>query len=129
VKLFNLAQRLRDPLALWLVLRDPRTPPRVRVLIVGVVVLMCVYIISPIDILPDYIPLAGWLDDVLLVPLGFYLMQRVVPRPLLEEKRNTLASGTSKVVWKTGLIVLGVLTLWLALMATGGFFLYRAIVG
>ena len=64
----------RDVVALWFALRDPRTPRAARVLgwlIVG-------YALSPIDLIPDFIPVLGYLDDLVLLPLGIALVLRMI---------------------------------------------------
>src|SRR5512139_812634 len=69
--------------ALYLAYRDPRTPWYAR-LLAGIVV---AYAFSPIDLIPDFIPVLGYLDDLLLVPLGVMLALRMVPRDVLDECR------------------------------------------
>jgi uncharacterized membrane protein YkvA (DUF1232 family) len=79
---------LRDETyALWLASRDPRTPWYAKAM-VGVVV---AYAVSPIDLIPDFIPVLGQLDDMLLLPLGIALAIGMVPRAVLEEKRAEAA--------------------------------------
>ena len=73
----------RDVVALWLAARDPRTPLAAK-LLAGVV---AAYALSPIDLIPDFIPVVGYLDDLLLVPAGIWLVVRLIPAELLEEFR------------------------------------------
>ena len=80
------ARRLkRDVVALWLAARDPRTPLAAK-LLAGVV---AAYALSPIDLIPDFIPVLGYLDDLLLVPAGIWLAVRLIPAELLDEFRAT----------------------------------------
>ena len=72
-----------ETLALYLVARDPRVPWYARLFIAGVVA----YALSPIDLIPDFIPVLGYLDDLILVPLGLALAVRMVPSDVLEECR------------------------------------------
>ncbi|MBK6636780.1 MAG: DUF1232 domain-containing protein [Rhodocyclaceae bacterium] len=72
-----------ESLALLLAARDPRTPLLAKLLIVVVVA----YALSPIDLIPDFIPVLGYLDDLLLVPLGLMLAIRLVPPEVLSECR------------------------------------------
>jgi uncharacterized membrane protein YkvA (DUF1232 family) len=72
-----------ETLALYLVARDPRVPWYARLFIAGVVA----YALSPIDLIPDFIPVLGYLDDLILVPLGLMLAVRMVPSDVLEECR------------------------------------------
>lgn len=73
----------RDIIALWLAARDRRTPWRAKA-VAGAV---AAYALSPIDLIPDFIPVLGYLDDLLIVPLGIALAVRLVPAPLMAEFR------------------------------------------
>lgn len=73
--------------ALWLACRDPRVPRLPKLVAAGVVA----YALSPIDLIPDFIPVIGYLDDLLLVPLGLALAVRLIPRDILAEHRATAA--------------------------------------
>lgn len=78
--------------ALWYALRDPRVGWTARVL--GAVVLA--YALSPIDLIPDFIPVIGYLDDLVLVPLGIWLVLKLVPEGVLEEHRAAVSRGAAK---------------------------------
>ncbi len=78
----------RDVVALWIAARDPRTPPTAK-LVAGTV---AAYALSPIDLIPDVIPLLGQLDDLLIVPLGIMLALRLIPAPLMQEFREAALS-------------------------------------
>jgi uncharacterized membrane protein YkvA (DUF1232 family) len=69
--------------ALNLVYQDPRVPLFARLFALGVVA----YALSPIDLVPDFVPVLGYLDDLVLIPLGISLAIRMIPRPVLEECR------------------------------------------
>ncbi|TFF27502.1 DUF1232 domain-containing protein [Jiella endophytica] len=73
----------RDAAALWLAARDPRTPILAK-LVAGAV---ASYALSPIDLIPDFIPILGLLDDLLIVPLGILLAIRLIPPALWTEFR------------------------------------------
>ena len=73
----------RDVIALWLAARDPRTPWIAR----AVAALVAAYALSPIDLIPDFIPILGYLDDALLLPLGILLVIRLIPPKLMAEFR------------------------------------------
>jgi uncharacterized membrane protein YkvA (DUF1232 family) len=77
----NIAKR--DVVALWIAARDPRTPRSAK-LVAGVT---AAYALSPIDLIPDFIPVVGYLDDLVLVPLGIWLAVRMVPVALMVEFR------------------------------------------
>ncbi len=73
----------RDVVAVYLAARDRRTPWAVRVLAVAV----AAYALSPIDLVPDFIPVLGYLDDLLIVPLGLMLVLRLLPPQVLADAR------------------------------------------
>jgi uncharacterized membrane protein YkvA (DUF1232 family) len=73
----------RDVVALWLAARDARTPLAAKV----VAGLVAAYALSPIDLIPDFIPVIGYLDDLLIVPAGIWLALRLIPPDLMAELR------------------------------------------
>jgi uncharacterized membrane protein YkvA (DUF1232 family) len=82
------ARRLkRDVHAVYLAARDPRTPWYAR----AAAILVAAYALSPIDLIPDFIPILGYLDDLLIVPLGILLVVRLIPADVLEEHRMSVA--------------------------------------
>jgi len=111
----------RDALTLWFACRDPRTPP-VKLLCAGVVA----YAFSPIDLIPDFIPVLGYLDDALLLPALIWLAIRLLPEPVVQESRARaeawIREQGSRPRSRLGaaLIVL----LWLA-VAAGAWFWWR----
>ena len=87
-KLKGWALRLkRDLLALWLAARDPRTPVQAKI-VAGAT---AAYAFSPIDLIPDFIPVLGLLDDLLIVPAGIWLARRMIPEVLMAEMRARAA--------------------------------------
>lgn len=98
---------------LYLAYRDPRTPWYARAIALGVVA----YTLSPIDLIPDFIPLLGYLDDLIIVPLGVLLVIRLVPREVMAECQaraaGLQAAGAPQFRWM-GVVVVG---LWLAALA------------
>jgi len=78
----------RDAVAVYFAARDPRTPWMARVLAVAV----AAYALSPIDLIPDFIPVLGYLDDVLIVPLGLWLVIRFIPPDVLKASREKAAA-------------------------------------
>jgi uncharacterized membrane protein YkvA (DUF1232 family) len=84
-KLKEQASRLKRELhALWLAYSDPRTPWAARLLIVCVIA----YALSPIDLIPDPIPIIGHLDDLILLPLGIALAIRMIPDSIMADCRE-----------------------------------------
>jgi len=87
------AQRLKeDVVALWLAARDPRTPFAAKLAAAAV----AAYALSPIDLIPDFIPVLGQLDDLVIVPLGIWLAVRLVPAPLMAEFRAQAARQAAR---------------------------------
>jgi len=114
-KLRDWAQTLkRDTLALYLAARDPRTPFTAK-LLAG---LCAAYALSPIDLIPDFIPVIGYLDDLLILPLGIWLVLKIIPKELMQEFRTQAETMQSKPESRTAMVVIiliwGALALWLA---------------
>ena len=97
----------RDIVALWLAARDRRVPLGAK-LVAGAV---AAYALSPIDLIPDFIPVIGLLDDLVLVPAGIWLAVRLVPPALLAEFRQQ-AVVREKPISRTAAVVIALL--WLA---------------
>ena len=76
-------QLKRHTLTVYFAARDPRTPFLVRIL----AVLVAAYALSPIDLIPDFVPVVGYLDDLLLIPLGLALVVRLTPPEVIEAAR------------------------------------------
>ena len=70
--------------ALYLARKDPRVPLRARVL----TFLIIGYLISPLDLIPDFIPVLGYVDDFIIVPAGLSLVRRMIPKEVLDEYRQ-----------------------------------------
>jgi uncharacterized membrane protein YkvA (DUF1232 family) len=105
-----------DVLALWLAARDPRTPWYAK----AVAASIAAYALSPIDLIPDFIPVLGYLDELLIIPLGIALAIRLIPADLMIEFRReanqramrprSLAAATVIVaVW---LLAIGATAFW-----------------
>ncbi len=109
-KLKSRARLLKAELhALWLAHRDPRTPAAARWLILCVVV----YALSPIDLIPDVIPVIGYLDDLILLPLGIALALRMIPPEVMAEcrERARLEPFQFPEKWKTTAVIV-VILIW-----------------
>jgi uncharacterized membrane protein YkvA (DUF1232 family)/endonuclease YncB( thermonuclease family) len=94
-------------IALWKLFKHPQTPRGVRWLAVAVLA----YAVSPIDLIPDFIPVLGWLDDLVLIPLGLALVVRLVPKPLWEQvlrEAETDGRPLPRLVWGA----VGVVAVW-----------------
>jgi uncharacterized membrane protein YkvA (DUF1232 family) len=91
LKLKQRASRLKRELhALWLAYGDPRTPWAVRLLIVCIIA----YALSPINLIPDPIPIIGHLDDLILLPIGMALTIRMIPSPVMADCRKRARQTT-----------------------------------
>ena len=87
------ARRLKaDVLTVYFAARDPRCPLGTRLLALGV----AAYALSPIDLIPDFIPILGYLDDLLIVPLGLWLVLRWLPPQVLTDARDRAATLLAK---------------------------------
>jgi uncharacterized membrane protein YkvA (DUF1232 family) len=73
----------RDVIALWLAARDPRVPWYAKALSAAV----ASYALSPIDLIPDFIPVLGYLDDLLIVPFGIWAAVKLIPEPIMADLR------------------------------------------
>ena len=82
----------RDVLALWIAARDPRVPWYAKALAAAV----AAYALSPIDLIPDFIPVLGYLDDLVIVPLGILLVVALIPAALMAEFREQAATLAAK---------------------------------
>ena len=109
----------RDVVAIWLAGRDPRVPWPVKLL----ALLVAGYALSPIDLIPDFIPVLGYLDDVLLVPLGVLLVIRLLPPALLAEHRASAAAIIERPASKRGMAV--IIAIWLAAAALAAWLVWR----
>jgi uncharacterized membrane protein YkvA (DUF1232 family) len=105
----SLVHRIRiEAHAVWLAARDPRTPLPAKLL--GL--LIAAYALSPIDLIPDFIPVLGLVDDAILIPLGVWLFERLVPREVLTEHRATAEAAAERPVSRWGILI--VVAIWAA---------------
>jgi uncharacterized membrane protein YkvA (DUF1232 family) len=117
------AQRLKtETIALYWVARHPATPWYAKVL----VFLVVAYAVSPIDLIPDFIPVLGLLDDLLLLPLGIALALKLVPPAVMQECRARAAENRSgsEAAGRVGAAL--VVSAWLLIAAIAGIWLLGA---
>jgi membrane protein DedA with SNARE-associated domain/uncharacterized membrane protein YkvA (DUF1232 family) len=101
----------RDVYAIYLAARDPRVPWYAK----AAALLVALYAVSPIDLIPDFLPVLGHLDDVILVPLGVLLAARLIPAELLEEHRRAAAAMAEKPTdWRVGALFIAIWAIALA---------------
>jgi uncharacterized membrane protein YkvA (DUF1232 family) len=124
--LSDLRQRARDlkteTIALYLAARHPGTPWYAKLLVAGI----AAYALSPIDLIPDFIPVLGYLDELILIPLGVVLAVRMIPRPILEECRARAQeiSARGRPVSRIAGVV--IVALWIGLGALCAAWVYSA---
>jgi uncharacterized membrane protein YkvA (DUF1232 family) len=106
--------------ALYLACRDPRVPWYARLAAICVVA----YAFSPVDLIPDFVPVLGYLDDLILVPLGIILVRRMVPDEVLEDCRlrasDALVAGRPT-NWVAATVIIAI---WIALAAWVALFVW-----
>jgi uncharacterized membrane protein YkvA (DUF1232 family) len=113
----------RDAHALFLAARDPRVPWYAKALAITV----AAYALSPIDLIPDFVPVVGYLDDLLIVPAGIALVVRLIPPPIMAEHRALAMAAEDRPVSRAAAAV--IVGLWaLALAATAWMIRYAIVV-
>jgi uncharacterized membrane protein YkvA (DUF1232 family) len=114
-------QLKRETYVLFLAYKHPDTPWYAKVFAAVVVA----YAFSPIDLIPDFIPVIGYLDDLILVPLGIALALKMIPAEVLAEARNqadqAFVDGKPR-NWVAGAIII---LIWLVVLALGVFWTVR----
>ena len=113
----------RDVLAVWLAARDPRTPWYARALALAV----AAYALSPIDLIPDVIPVLGYLDDLILVPLGILAVVALVPKGVMAECRVRAEAAAARPVSRAGAAF--VVAVWVLLALAAGWAAWRYLAG
>ena len=101
-KLKGWAKKIKlDVLALWIAARDPRTPWFAK----AVAATVAAYALSPIDLIPDFIPVIGYLDDLIIVPLGILFALKLIPPNLMLEFRVKAIEVASRPASKVAAIL------------------------
>jgi uncharacterized membrane protein YkvA (DUF1232 family) len=109
----------RDIHALYLCSRDPRVPWHAKALAIFV----AAYALSPIDLIPDFVPVLGYLDDVILVPVGIWLVVRLIPAHVMAEHRELAAAAHDRPVSRTAAAV--IVAIWIASAILCGWLIWR----
>ena len=112
----------RDVHAIYCAARDPRVPWYAKALAI------CVagYAFSPIDLIPDFVPILGYMDDVIIVPLGILIVVKLIPPEIMAEHRALAAATRGRAVGHTAVIVIAIV--WTACIVFAGWICYRAFV-
>lgn len=108
----NVGNFKTDILAVFLAVQDKRVPLYVKafaLLVVG-------YAFSPIDLVPDFIPILGQIDDLVLLPAGMYLIKRMLPEPLLDEYREKAATLKHDIKRKSWIAAIIIIAIWVAII-------------
>jgi uncharacterized membrane protein YkvA (DUF1232 family) len=109
----------RDVRAVYLASRDPRTPWYAKAVAIGV----AAYALSPIDLIPDFIPILGQLDELIVLPLGIWLVVRLIPPEVMNEHRAAAAildqQGPRSIAGAVTIIII-----WIGLTVGSGWLAY-----
>jgi uncharacterized membrane protein YkvA (DUF1232 family) len=109
----------RDVHALYLAARDPRVPWYVK----ATAACVAAYALSPIDLIPDFVPVLGYLDDVIIIPLGIALAARMMPADLMAEHRAAAALAEGRPTSIAG--ATAIVSIWAFTVAATGHAAYR----
>ena len=112
----------RDVHAIYCAARDPRVPWYAKALAI------CVagYALSPIDLIPDFASILGYMDDVIIVPLGILIVVKLIPTEIMAEHRALAAATRGRAVSHTAAIVITIV--WTACIVLAGWICYRSFV-
>ena len=98
----------RDVVALYIAGRDPRVPWYVKLAAVAV----AAYALSPIDLIPDFIPVLGYLDEVIILPVALFLVIKMIPTPLMAEFREEAQRRAERPTSRAGAVL--IVAIWIA---------------
>ena len=101
----------RDVVALWLAARDPRVPFWIKML----AALVAAYALSPIDLIPDFIPVLGYLDEIILLPLAILGLVKLIDPAIMAEHRAAALEIAEKPVSRSGAVL--IVLIWIAAAA------------
>jgi uncharacterized membrane protein YkvA (DUF1232 family) len=121
-RLQETAQRIKyDAMTVYFAARDPRTPLAVRLLALFV----AAYAISPIDLIPDFIPVLGYLDDVILLPLCIVIIIKLTPVEVIDDSRAKAREVSSKPTSYSAAVV--IVIIWVLSAVGFGYWLLSAL--
>lgn len=113
----------REAHALYLAARDPRTPWLAKVLALAI----AAYALSPIDLIPDFIPVLGLLDEVILLPLAIAGVLKLVPRAVMDDCRARAAEAAARPVSRAAAAAM--VLVWIVALGLSGWFAWRWLAG
>lgn len=108
----------RDVHAIYLAARDPRVPWYAKVLALAV----AGYALSPIDLIPDFIPVIGYLDDLIIVPIGIWFVVSLIPPELMAEYRSIASAAVDSPVSKVAAVV--IVSIWILCTGAIGWYIW-----
>jgi uncharacterized membrane protein YkvA (DUF1232 family) len=119
------AQQVRtETYALYLAYRDPRVPWYAKVFTACVVA----YALSPVDLIPDFIPVLGYLDDLILIPLGIIIAVKMIPAPIMAECREKARLTIQRGLPHSRAAVAIIITIWLIIIASIAVIILRIVI-
>lgn len=120
-RLRNSARALkRQSLVVYYAARDPRTPWFPRLLALAI----AAYALSPIDLIPDFIPVLGYLDDVIIVPLGLWLVLRMIPADVIADSHAKAEAASERPVSRA--MAVAIIAIWAIALAMIAVWAWRA---
>lgn len=108
----------RDVAALYSASRDPRVPWYAKAL----AVVVAGYALSPIDLIPDFIPVLGYLDDIVLLPFGIYFVVKLIPPDIMAEHRELAAAAAERPVSRFSAMI--IVAVWIGAFLLGIWFVH-----
>jgi uncharacterized membrane protein YkvA (DUF1232 family) len=111
----------RQTLVVYFAARDPRTPWLARLLALGI----AAYALSPIDLIPDFIPVVGYLDDLLIVPLGLMLVLRLLPAEVRMAAQAQASAAVGRPTSRVMAVV--IVAIWAIAIGATGLWLWQAV--
>jgi uncharacterized membrane protein YkvA (DUF1232 family) len=107
--------------ALYLAYRDPRTPLYAKV----AAILVLAYALSPIDLVPDFIPVLGYLDDLIILPLGIFFAIKLIPAEIMASAREKAAYSDQALPIRNVWGILIIVSLWLVGLGLVGWLIWK----
>jgi uncharacterized membrane protein YkvA (DUF1232 family) len=107
--------------ALYLAYRDPRTPWYAKV----AAILVLAYALSPIDLVPDFIPVLGYLDDLIILPLGIFFAIKLIPAEIMASAREKAAYSDQALPIRNVWGILIIVSLWLVGLGLVGWLIWK----
>ena len=110
---------------LYFLKRDPRVSKKAKL----IVLITLAYALSPIDLIPDFIPVLGLLDDLIIIPLGIYLAIKLIPKEVLNDCNRSAENSIEKgeLLPKSWVVASTILLLWVVIIVLVGKWFYRKI--